>query len=148
MPDLSDCDEPGILMVLSQPVAHQYVNDFHEWYNTEHGPARLRLGDDFFHNGYRYKIREDDPTWLAIYDMGRLSAGSESAYTTLRENRSPREQDVLQNKVRNLSRQFFQLVAQLGTSAKPAETLCLAVFEAEKRAASSVYATYSMVRTE
>lgn len=143
---LESCHEPGILLVLSRPRSPEYLNDIHEWYNTEHGPARIQLGDEYFLNGYRYKAIDDDTTWLAIYDMRRLSAGSEKPYTTLRENRSLREQQVLRHKIENLSRQFLRLVRQTGTAEEPAENICVVTFNVSMEDANLVDSWYSQVR--
>lgn len=143
---LEDCHKPGILLVLSRPRSLQFLDDIHEWYNTEHGPARLRLGDKFFLNGYRYKATDDDTTWLAIYDMQKLSAGTEKPYTFLRENRSLREQQVLQYKIENLSRQFLQLVKLAGAAEKPAQSICVITFQVNREYATLVDAWYSQVR--
>lgn len=125
MSTLEDCHEPGVLLVLSRPTAPEYLPEVHAWYDTEHGPARLRLGEKYFLNGYRYKSIEDD-RWLAIYDMDDLTAGSDKAYTSLRENRSSREQDVLKNKSHALCRQFLRLLTGSLTASKPAKSVCLA----------------------
>ena len=124
MSSLGSCHSPGILLVLSQPRSPAYLADFHDWYDTEHGPARLKLGSEYFLNGYRYRAYDDD-IWLAVYDMKNLAAGADKTYTTLRENRSPREKDVLFNKTNVLSRQFFQLLSQSGVRDIPAKTICL-----------------------
>lgn len=125
MSTLENCHEPGILLVLSRPTSPEYLPEVHAWYDTEHGPARLRLGKQYFSNGYRYKSLEDD-TWLAIYDMNDLTAGSDKAYTRLRENRSRREQDVLDHKSHALSRQFLRLLTKSTESSTPAKIIYLA----------------------
>lgn len=121
---LENCHEPGVLLVLSRPTSPEYLPEVHNWYDTEHGPARLRLGKKYFLNGYRYKSLEDD-RWLAIYDMNDLTAGSDKAYTSLRENRSRREQDVLNHKSHALSRQFLRLLSRPVASSGPAKNICL-----------------------
>lgn len=125
MSTLENCHEPGVLLVLSRPRLPEYLPEVHAWYDTEHGPARLRLGKKYFLNGYRYKSLEND-SWLAIYDMNDLTAGSDKAYTRLRENRSRREQDVLNHKSHALSRQFLRLLTRPDTSLAPARNICLA----------------------
>jgi hypothetical protein len=34
---------PGILHVLTDPGPNVTLDEFHDWYNNEHGPARMRL---------------------------------------------------------------------------------------------------------
>jgi len=145
MPELSEYHEPGILLVFSHPNSPRYLQDIHHWYNTEHGPARLKLGLDYFLNGYRYKTLDEDATWLAIYDMKRLSLATDPAYTTLREHRSEREQEVLKNKVTMLSRQFLKLILQTNETSDPARTVCCIVFEGRQDQTSSIAARYDKV---
>lgn len=151
MATLSDCHEPGILIVLSQPRSREYLADIHEWYNTEHGPARLRLGDEYFSNGYRYKTSGEDATWLAIYDMRRISAGADKKYTILREKRSAREQVILNTKNNNLSRRFLRLILKSGDSLvsnTPAKFLCHIAFHAPRKESDRVIDWYKDVRSE
>lgn len=147
MSGLDQCDEPGILLVLAKPTSSQHLSDFHNWYDTEHGPARLKLGKGYFSNGYRYKSRNEDSIWLAVYEMDRLSAGADPAYTTLRENRSLREQDMFEHKLSVVSRQFLQLQAMKGCSAKPSVRICIVNFCVESDAAQDVGTWYSKVST-
>jgi len=145
MSALSQCHEPGILLILAKPTSPRYLSAFHDWYDTAHGPARLKLGDEYFSNGYRYKSRDED-TWLAVYEMRRLSAGADPAYTTLREKRSLREQDMFRHKLNVLSRQFLQLEAIWGFSAGPSARLCCISFCVEK-AAQGISSWYYKVGT-
>lgn len=144
MSKLNDCHDPGILLVLTRPTSSRYLEDFHDWYNTEHGPARLQLGTKYFSNGYRYKTN-DNSTWLAIYDMKRLSAGADKTYTSLREHRSAREQEVLRNKVKVLSRQFLKLILQTSEASKPARTICCVSFNVRNGQSGPVGTSYDEV---
>lgn len=91
---LAECRGPGFFYVQAQPRPELSTDEFDSWYNTEHGPARLKL--DLFTNGYRYKSRHlDPPVWLACYDVKKLSGLTEPSYTILREKRSSRERKVL-----------------------------------------------------
>src|SRR5947209_3311599 len=107
MTALSQCDAPGILLVLSQPTSPRYEQTFHDWYDTEHGPARLKLGDEYFSNGNRYRTADKTPIWMGIYDMQRLCMGASHAYTSLRKRRSKREQEVVRKALKVFSRQFL-----------------------------------------
>ncbi|KAL3959726.1 hypothetical protein ACCO45_004843 [Purpureocillium lilacinum] len=95
---------------------------FHEWYNNEHGPTRLRI-PQIFTNGLRYRSSSasassggDDgqPGFMAVYDVTDMALLATPTYTSLRANRSPREaQTIAQVDVR---RRFFDL---LHTRASP-----------------------------
>lgn len=82
---------PGLLYVSMQPRLGFSLDQFHEWYNNEHGPTRLRL-PQIFSNGLRFKAADGEtPGFVAIYDITCMSHLETKTYTTLRENRSPRE---------------------------------------------------------
>ncbi|KAI0025313.1 Alpha/Beta hydrolase protein [Xylariomycetidae sp. FL0641] len=82
---------PGMLYVTMQPKPELPIEQFHEWYNNEHGPTRLRL-PQIFTNGLRYRATDgEEPTFLAAYDVTDMSHLETETYTSLRANRSPRE---------------------------------------------------------
>lgn len=113
---------PGILYVTMQPQPGLPPAQFHEWYNNEHGPTRLRI-PQIFTNGLRYRSSSasassggDDaqPGFMAVYDVTDMALLATPTYTSLRANRSPREaQTIAQVDVR---RRFFDL---LHTRASP-----------------------------
>lgn len=76
--------------------------EFHDWYNNEHGPNRLRL--PFINNGFRYRAIDLDgeapstskPEWMAIYDTPDMDAFNSEAYLALRGApvQTQRERDI------------------------------------------------------
>ncbi|KAM0816691.1 putative Alpha/Beta hydrolase protein [Seiridium cardinale] len=99
---------PGMLCVTMQPRPELPEAQFHEWYNNEHGPTRLRL-PQIFTNGLRYRqIDGKEPTYLAAYDVTAMSHLETETYTTLRANRSPREAQTIGQVAVN--RYFWDLV--------------------------------------
>ncbi|KAI9758146.1 MAG: hypothetical protein M4579_003178 [Chaenotheca gracillima] len=92
---------PGILYVTMQPKPGLPTSQFHDWYNNEHGPTRLRLS--FIANGFRYRATDLDgpgkglPEWLAIYDVTDTAELTKDGYTRLRTDavKSQREKDVM-----------------------------------------------------
>jgi pimeloyl-ACP methyl ester carboxylesterase len=92
----------GILYVTMQPSATLPQAEFHDWYNNEHGPLRLRL--PFVKNGFRYRARDgskDDDNnqqheWMAIYDTDDMDAFNSHTYLALRGApiQSQRERDI------------------------------------------------------
>lgn len=87
--------KPGMLYVTMQPKPGLSLDQFHEWYNNEHGPTRLRL-PHIFANGLRYRATDSqEPTFLAVYDVTSMHHLATPAYTNLRENRSPRESETI-----------------------------------------------------
>ncbi|RMJ06655.1 hypothetical protein CDV36_013748 [Fusarium kuroshium] len=99
---------PGMLYVTMQPKPGLSLDQFHEWYNNEHGPTRLRL-PQIFSNGLRYKATDGlEPTFLAAYDVTSMSHLETETYLTLRANRSPREAETIGQV--DVKRYFFDLV--------------------------------------
>ncbi|KAI9847172.1 MAG: hypothetical protein M1837_003034 [Sclerophora amabilis] len=96
----------GILYVTMQPQASLPSAEFHDWYDNEHGPSRLRL--PFVQNGFRYRATDLDgdggtavemmmPEWMAIYDVSDTAELAREPYTRLRTEgvQSQRERDVM-----------------------------------------------------
>lgn len=110
---------PGILFVTMQPSSDLPIAQFHDWYNNEHGPTRLRL--PFIENGFRYRALDlespgagtsDLPEWLAIYDITDMHQLTSQTYTRLREadTKSQREKDVM-GKIK-VGRKLHDLVSE------------------------------------
>ncbi|KAG9238021.1 alpha/beta hydrolase-like protein [Amylocarpus encephaloides] len=96
-------DTPGILYVTMHPEAGLPEEQFHDWYNNEHGPTRLRL--PFCANGFRYRAsdleggegEEAKPEWMAIYDITDMAELTRETYLRLRgpPAKTPREADTM-----------------------------------------------------
>jgi pimeloyl-ACP methyl ester carboxylesterase len=100
---------PGMLYVTMQPREGLSLDQFHEWYNNEHGPTRLRL-PHIFTNGLRYRATDgQQPDFLAVYDVTSMAHLETPTYTDLRANRSPREAATIGQV--DVDRKFFDLVA-------------------------------------
>ncbi|KAK4975616.1 hypothetical protein LTR66_010940 [Elasticomyces elasticus] len=86
---------PGILYVTMQPEPSLPPAQFHDWYNNEHGPTRLRL--PFVSNGFRYRAQGQDPEWMAIYDIVDNDELTKEPYTRLRTDavKSQREKETM-----------------------------------------------------
>jgi pimeloyl-ACP methyl ester carboxylesterase len=83
---------------------------FHDWYQNEHGPGRLRL-PHIFPNGFRYRATDGtDPEWMAIYDVTDVAYLTQDVYTSLRldPKQSQRERDTM--KQIKVNRKFYDLV--------------------------------------
>lgn len=90
----------GILYVTMQPASDLAPAEFHDWYDNEHGPLRLRL--PFIENGFRYRATDlDGPgkgkaEWMAIYDATDMDEFNAESYLALRGPpvQSQRERDI------------------------------------------------------
>ncbi|KAI1652053.1 alpha/beta-hydrolase [Daldinia loculata] len=100
---------PGMLYVTMQPKPGLPIHQFHEWYNNEHGPTRLRL-PQIFSNGLRYRAADGkEPEFLAVYDVVSMPLLETDTYTSLRANRSPREAETIGQV--DVKRYFWDLVS-------------------------------------
>ncbi|KAF1922807.1 alpha/beta-hydrolase [Didymella exigua CBS 183.55] len=94
---------PGILYVTMQPKEGLGDAQFHDWYQNEHGPNRLRL--PFCNNGFRYRASDladaqgsrEKPEWMAIYDFDELEWLTREPYQKLRSApvQTQRERDTM-----------------------------------------------------
>ncbi|KAL4919276.1 Thiolase, N-terminal domain-containing protein [Aspergillus aurantiobrunneus] len=69
---------------------------FHDWYNSEHGPLRLRL--PFITNGFRYRAVDDvEPEWVALYNITDMEELTRETYLSLRGDgiKTPREKATM-----------------------------------------------------
>ncbi|KAG0650087.1 hypothetical protein D0Z07_3483 [Hyphodiscus hymeniophilus] len=87
-----------------QPRSSLSNAEFHDWYNNEHGPTRLRL--PFIENGFRYRASdissssppsETNPEWMAVYDITDMAELTKDTYLRLRDPpvKSQRESDTM-----------------------------------------------------
>jgi pimeloyl-ACP methyl ester carboxylesterase len=109
----------GILYVTMQPSPDLPTSQFHDWYNNEHGPTRLRL--PFIENGFRYRATDLDapgkgskemPEWMAAYDITDMDELTKETYMRLRtpEVKSQREKDVMAKIA--VDRRLYDLVGE------------------------------------
>lgn len=114
---------PGILYVTMQPKPSLPLARFHDWYNNEHGPNRLRL--PFVRTGFRYRANDleqdehtgpgaasgsgsaEKPEWMAVYDVADMAELTREPYLRLRDPpaKSPREADTM--KEIHVARQLY-----------------------------------------
>jgi pimeloyl-ACP methyl ester carboxylesterase len=101
----SSSPTPGILYVTMQPKPHLSLDQFHDWYNNEHGPNRNRL--PCVENGFRYRATDLEnvggtgsdsmPEYLACYDITDMDDLNREPYISLRTDavKSQREKDTM-----------------------------------------------------
>ena len=83
-------------------------------------------------NGYRYRSVHGVPAlYLAVYDLARVSGLGEPNYTVLREQRSPREAQLIGNKLNLLDRRIYKDISSRGTKTGRAPVLMTVIFKVE-----------------
>lgn len=96
--------DPGLLFVLMQPRPNQ-IDEFNEWYDDEHIPARRHRAG--WLTARRYVTLDHGDTFIAYYDLADLGVLEEPSYRKLREARSEREQRVMGDLLR-LDRRIYR----------------------------------------
>ncbi|KAJ4299663.1 hypothetical protein N0V90_004909 [Kalmusia sp. IMI 367209] len=139
----------GILYVTMQPKEGLPPAQFHDWYNNEHGPGRLRLS--FCANGFRYRANDlpsssstgtqDQPEWMAVYDIDDMNMLTQDVYTRLRKApvQSQRERDTM--KQIHVDRRFYDKVEGDEWRAVDFKTLERVENEGEGNVAVAVFLT-------
>lgn len=98
--------EPGLLLVFMEPGPDVTLSEFHEWYDNEHVPVRIRKFATF-RSATRYAVTSSAltpsegvtaaaarSTWGAFYTISSNETFAQEAYTSLRSQRSQREAEL------------------------------------------------------
>jgi hypothetical protein len=100
----------GLLFVYTDPGPVD-IGEFHDWYDTEHGPARLTVPG--IANCYRFAAADGlAPPWLATYDLS-LAALDSPEYKAVVAGASEREKSVMSN-LATLDRRVYELISDSG----------------------------------
>lgn len=124
---MSDTIPQALLFVLSTVGNEVSVDEFNDWYNNEHAPARL--GVEGFHSALRYEATDEvEPKWLAMYEIDSPEVPNSDAYQSLSRNASERERKLVP-KLGRLNRRVYSLLGthgDSGTSKLPAKHVIFA----------------------
>ena len=114
----------GLLYVLSDP-GEVPEAEFHDWYDTEHLPARLTVPG--IASAYRFAALDDHtPPWLATYDLSPGALKSPE-YQAIVANASDREKSIMAT-LAVLDRREYELISDTGpTEGAPATLLAVAM---------------------
>jgi hypothetical protein len=100
----------GLLFAYTDP-GRVPLDEFHDWYDSEHGPARLTVPG--ITAGYRFRaLDEAAPPWLAIYET-QAGAVDSPEYQALAPSASAREKKVLSD-LALLDRRVYEQVSSDG----------------------------------
>src|SRR5690348_18157367 len=83
---------PGLFYVYTDPGTVDET-EFHDWYDHEHGPARLTVPG--IGPAHRYRALDElKPPWLALYELDRPDVIESPEYKALSANASDRDKAV------------------------------------------------------
>ncbi|KAL9109780.1 MAG: hypothetical protein Q9227_005649 [Pyrenula ochraceoflavens] len=137
MSNQTSTEAPGYFYVLSAPKDSLSLEEYHDWYNHEHGPLRLKL--DWIRNGYRYRERDSaDGTWMACYDLEKLSGFDEPSYNKLRSERSLRESLIVPGQLNFLDRRIYSLISSRGSVSSPPPVVLVVVLKVKHEDVSEI----------
>ena len=116
----------GLLFVYSDPGTIP-VPEFNDWYDNEHGPARLTVPG--ISAGYRFRALDGQaPPWLAYYEM-KSGVLDNPEYKALWAAASAREKTIMSS-LGTLDRRVYELISDSGSpdsSAAPAVVLAVSL---------------------
>ena len=102
----------GLLFVYTDPGSSGPVTeaDFHDWYDHEHGPARLKVPG--LVSACRYQALDDlTPPWLALYELDSLQALESPEYRVVVAGGSDREKFIMSH-LATLDRRIYAQISE------------------------------------
>ena len=114
----------GLFYVYTDPGSVDEAK-FHDWYDHEHGPARLAVPG--FGRACRYRALDGEkPSWLALYELDRPDVIDSPEYKALGANASDRDRAV-GARLATLDRRVYEQISEDGTAAGGPAPVILAV---------------------
>ena len=114
----------GLFYVYTEPGSVDEA-EFHDWYDHEHGPARLTVPG--VGRAYRYRaLDEEKPPWLALYELDSPDVVDSPEYKALSANASDRDRSVAAG-LATLDRRVYEQVSEDGSPAGLPTPVILAV---------------------
>jgi hypothetical protein len=106
----------GLFLAYSDP-GPVPEDEFHDWYDNEHLPARLTVPG--FDSAARYRAADGlEPPWLAVYEIEPGTLDS-PAYKALYASNSDREKSIL-SRLATLDRREYELISDERPAGAPA----------------------------
>ena len=114
----------GLFYVYTDPGSVDEA-EFHDWYDHEHGPARLTVPG--FGRSCRYRALDGEkPPWLALYELDRPDVIDSPEYKALSANASNRDKAVGAG-LATLDRRVYEQTGEDGSAAGRPAPVILAV---------------------
>lgn len=89
----------------------ELVDEFHDWYETEHIPARMAISG--FRSAARYRLEGGSDDYLAVYFIDDLAALDTPEYRALKDEPSPRT-DLMLKSVSGFTRYITEEISDTG----------------------------------
>ena len=111
----------GLFYVYTEPGSVDEA-EFHDWYDNEHGPARLKVPG--VRGAYRYGALDDQkPPWLALYELDSPDVTDSPEYKALAAEASDRDRSVAAG-LATLDRRVYEQTSEDGSPAgRPAPVM-------------------------
>jgi hypothetical protein len=114
----------GLFYVYTEPGSVDEA-EFHDWYDHEHGPARLKVPG--FRSAYRYHALDDQkPPWLALYELDSPDVIDSPGYKALAAEASDRDKSVGAG-LATLDRWIYEQISEDGSPVGRPAPMILAV---------------------
>ena len=114
----------GLFYVYTEPGSVDEA-EFHDWYDHEHGPARLKVPG--FRSAYRYRALDDQkPPWLALYELDSPDVIDSPEYKALAAQASDRDKSVGAG-LATLDRRIYEQISEDGSPVGRPAPMILAV---------------------
>ncbi len=102
----------GLFYVYTEPGSVDEA-EFHDWYDYEHGPARLKVPG--FRGAYRYRALDDaKPPWLALLRLDSSDVVDDPEYKALAAEASDQDKSVAADLV-TLDRRIYEQLSEDGS---------------------------------
>jgi len=114
----------GLFYVYTEPGSVDEA-EFHDWYDHEHGPARLTVPG--FRSAVRYQALDGEkPSWLALYELDRPEVIDSPGYRALGGRASDRDKAVGAG-LATLDRRVYEQISEDGPRPADHAPMILAV---------------------
>jgi hypothetical protein len=117
---------PGLLFAFTDPGDGPVTEaDFHDWYDHEHGPARMRVPGIV--GACRYQALDGlKPPWLALYELSDPAVLDGPEYQAVLTDGSDRDKFIMSH-LATLDRRVYELISEDGLDVGEPAPVLLAV---------------------
>lgn len=130
----------GLFYVYTDPGSVDEA-EFHDWYDHEHGPARLTVPG--IRNALRYGPLDDlKPPWLALYDLDSPQVIDSPEYQALGPRASDRDKSV-GARLATLDRRVYEQISLDGSVNDPAPVVLAVATSVPAEATDDLNAWYT-----